>query len=213
MKRSNDTVLQIKGSFHLNMPHRALHENFRMFTISGILFLVIIVCGKAWALDEFAGLKCGTDIPKSLIGKRDSNEPVSALEGRYKELGLKNLGGTEISDRLFLASWQICGSEYDLLVNTKTGLIRDALLFPAHSATSPMFIGKCQADGKETPETVLAVLNNGAGANARDQKLAKTMLKATAAWKIDESKAKFAQRSTENLVCPLVGIVTADGGP
>ena len=195
------------------MSHRAWRENSRMRAIPVVLFLLIIACGKLWAVDEFTGIKCGADIPKALVGKRDSNEPVSALEGRYKELGLKNLGGTEISDRLFLASWQICGSEYDLLVNTKTGLIRDALLFPAHSATSPMFIGKCQADGKETPEAVLAVLNNGAGANARDQKLAKTMLKATAAWKIDESKAKFAQRSTENLVCPLVGIVTADGGP
>ena len=195
------------------MSYGTLRANPRTFNIRVILFLLTIVCGKAWALDEFAGLKCGTDIPKSLIGKRDSNEPVSALEGRYKELGLKNLGGTEISERLFLASWQICGSEYDLLVNTKTGLIRDALLFPAHSATSPMFIGKCQADGKETPETVLAVLNNGAGANARDQKQAKTMLKATAAWKIDETKAKFAQRPTDNLVCPLDGIVTADGGP
>ena len=114
---------------------------------------------------------------------------------------------------MFLASWQICGGEYDLLVNTKTGLIHDVLLFPPHSATSPMFIGKCQADGRETPETVLAVLNNTAGANARDQKLAKTMLKATAAWKIDETKEKFAQRSPDNLVCPLDGIVTSDGGP
>jgi hypothetical protein len=184
-----------------------------MFTIPGILFFLIIVRGNAWALDEFAGLKCGTDIPRSLIGKRDSNEPIAALEKRHKELGLKNLGGTEVSDRLFLASWQICGSEYELLVNTKTGLIRDVLLFPAHSAASPMFIGRCQADGKEIPETVLAVLNNTAGANARDQKLAKTMLKATAAWKIDEAKARFGQRPTDNLVCPLDGIVTADGGP
>jgi len=100
------------------MSHRALHENLRVLAIPVVLFLLIIVCGKAWALDEFAGLQCGTDIPKSLIGKRDSNEPVAALEKRHKELGLKNLGGTEVSDRLFLASWQICGSEYDLLVNT-----------------------------------------------------------------------------------------------
>ena len=139
--------------------------------------------------------------------------PCLLSKGGTRNWVLRTLGGTEISDRLFLASWQICGSEYDLLVNTKTGLIRDALLFPAHSATSPTFIGRCQADGKELPETVLAVLNNSPGYSARDEKMAKTTLKATAAWKIDESKAKFAQRSTENLVCPLVGIVTADGGP
>jgi len=184
-----------------------------MFKIRVILFVLIIACGKVWALDEFAGIKCGADIQKSLIGKRDSNEPVVALEGRHKDLGLKNLGGTEISDRLFLASWQICGSEYELLVNTKSGLIRDVLPFPSHSATSPMFIGACQADGKEVAGTVVAVLNNSAGYNARDEKLAKTMLRAMAAWKIGQTKGKFAKQSTENLGCPLSGIVTLDGGP
>ena len=239
------------------------------------LFLVVIVCGKAWALDQFAGIKCGTDIPKSLVGKRDSNERVAVLEERHKDLGLKNLGGTEISDRLFLASWQICGSEYELLVNTKSGLIRDVLLFPHHSAASPMFIGTCQADGhklsrnagvsgagagRRNPECsegslnsvggkgiqiresrnagvsgagagrrnpdpeqsergrnrstiVVAVLNNSGGHNPRDQKLAGTMLKATDAWKIDETKEKFTKQPADNLECPLDGIVTQDGGP
>jgi hypothetical protein len=166
-----------------------------------------------WALDEFTGLKCGADIPKSLVGKRDSNEPVAAVEGRHKDLGLKNLGGSDISDRLFLASWQICGSEYELLVTTKNGLIRDVLPFPHHSATAPMFIGTCQSGGKENPGSVVAVLNNSAGYNPKDEKLAKTMLKATAAWKIDETKAKFVQQPTEKLGCPLGGIVTQDGGP
>jgi hypothetical protein len=188
-------------------------ENPTMFKIRVMLFVLIIVCGKAWALDQFAGIKCGADIPKSLLGKHDSNEPVVVLEKRHKDLGLKDLGGSEISDRLFLSSWQICGSEYELLVNTKSGLIRDVLPFPVHSATSPMFIGTCQADGKEVPGTVVAVLNNSAGYNARDEKLAKTMLKATAAWKIDETKEKFAKQETQNPGCPLSGIVTLDGGP
>lgn len=195
------------------MSHGALRENPRTFKMQVILFLLIIVCGKAWALDEFAGIKCGADIPKSLVGKRDSNERVVVLEERHKDLGLKDLGGTEISDRLFLASWQICGSEYELLVNTKNGLIRDVLPFPPHSATSPMFIGACQAHGKKIPEAVVAVLNNSARYDARDGKLAKTMLQATAAWKIDVTKEKFARQSTENLGCPLGGIVTLDGGP
>jgi len=184
-----------------------------MFKIRVMLFVLIIVCGKAWALDQFEGIKCGTDISKSLLGKHDSNEPVVVLEKRHKDLGLKDLGGTEISDRWFLSSWQICGSEYELLVNTKSGLIRDVLPFPSHSATSPMFIGTCQADGKEVPGSVVAVLNNSAGYNARDEKLAKTMLKATAAWKIDETKEKFAKQAAQNLACPLSGIVTLDGGP
>lgn len=182
-----------------------------MFKIRAVLFLLAMVCGQAWALDEFAGIKCGADIPKSLIGKRDSSEPVAVIEARHKNLGLKNLGGSEISDGLFVASWQICGSEYELLVNTKGSLIRDVLPFPAHSAKAPMFIGACNAEGKEVPE-VVAVLDNSAGYDARDEKLAKTMLKATAAWKIDETKQKFAKRSTENLTCPLSGIVTQDSG-
>ena len=105
-----------------------------------IFLLLILTLGTSWAADEFAGLKCGADIPKSLIGKRDSNEPVAAIEKRHADLKLKNLGGTEISDGLFLASWQICGSEYELLVNTGQGLIRDVLPFPAHSAAAPMFM-------------------------------------------------------------------------
>ncbi len=181
--------------------------------MSKILFFMALVCGQACALDQFAGIKCGADLPKSLVGKRDSNERVAVLEQRHKDLGLKNLGGTEISDHLFLASWQICGSEYELLVNTKTGLIRDALAFPNHSKASPMFIGTCQASGKKISGTVVAVLNNSAGHNARDQKLAGTMLKATAAWRIDETKEKFTLQPVDNLECPLDGIVTQDGGP
>ncbi|HEV2990096.1 MAG TPA: hypothetical protein VG759_16760 [Candidatus Angelobacter sp.] len=185
-----------------------------MLNIRIIFFLlVVIVCGKAWAFDQFAGVKCGANFPKSLVGKRDSNERVAVPEQRHKDLGLKNLGGTEISDRLFLASWQICGSEYELLVNTKTGLIRDLLLFPHHSATSPMFIGACQADGRQIPGVVVAVLNNSAGHNPRDEKLAGTMLKATVAWRIDETKEKFMQQPLDKLQCPLGGIVTQDGGP
>jgi hypothetical protein len=185
-----------------------------MFKIPTIfLIVVVIVCGKAWALDQFAGIKCGAGLPKSLVGKRDSNERVAVLEERHKDLSLKNLGGTDISDRLFLSSWQICGSEYELLVNTKSGLIRDVLLFPHHSATAPMFIGTCQADGHKLPTAVVAVLNNSAGYNPRDQKLAGTMLKATDAWKIDETKEKFTKQPADNLQCPLDGIVTQDGGP
>jgi hypothetical protein len=179
-----------------------------------ILFLLIIVCGRAWALDEFDGIKCGVDIPKFLVGKRSPNERVVVVEGRHKDLGLKDLGGLEISDRLFLSGWQICGSEYELLLNTKSGLIRDVLPFPSHSATSPMFtVGTCQADGKDLADAVVAVLDNSAGYKARGGGSARIMLRAIAAWKIDETKQKFVKQSTENLRCPLDGIVTRDGGP
>jgi len=208
-----NAIFEFNKESPAQMSHCVPRENPGTCKIRVIVFLLVIACGKAWALDQVAGIKCGGDIPKSLIGKRDSNERVAVLEERHKDLGLKDLGGTEISDRLFLASWKICGSEYELLVNTKTGLIRDVLPFPPHSATSPMFIGSCQADGKKIPATIVAVLNNSAGYNAKDGKLAKTMLKASTAWKIDETKEKFTKQPTENLACPLDGIVTLDGGP
>src|SRR5215471_9701719 len=103
------------------------------------VFALSLSAPAAWAQDQFAGVKCGTDIPKALIGKRDSNGAAAAIESRHKDLGLKNLGGDEISDRLFLASWEICGSEYELLVNTQRGIIRDVLPFPPHSKASSMF--------------------------------------------------------------------------
>jgi len=184
-----------------------------MFKIRFVLFVLMIVSAKTWGLDQFAGIKCGADIAKTLIGKHHSNEQVAVLEKRHSDLGLKDFGGIEISDRLFLASWQICGSEYDLLLDTKAGLIRDVLPFPSHSATSPQFIGACQADGKEVSGTVLAVLDNSARYNPRDEKLAKTMLKASAAWKVDDAKATLVKQSTENLECPLEGVITLDGGP
>lgn len=178
-----------------------------------VLLLLVVSCGRAQALDkdEFDGFKCGADIPKTLVGQRAANERTAALEQRHKNLGLKDLGGIDISDRLFMASWQICGREYEILVSR--GIIRDVLLFPAHSTASPMFIGACQADGKKTAGTIVAVLNNSAGYDARDTKMAGTMLNATATWKIDESKDKFVKQSAENIRCPLDGVVTVDGAP
>ena len=61
-------------------------------------------------------------------------------------------------------------------------------------------------------EAVVAVLDNSAGYNARDNPQAKTQLKATAAWKIDDGKERFVAISTESLSCPLEGIITLDGG-
>lgn len=184
-----------------------------MLKVRVIFFAFLISFAHAWAADEFAGIQCGADIHKVLVGKHVSNGPAAVTENRHRDLGLKNLGGDEISDRLFLAAWQICGGEYELLVNTKQDLIRDVLPFPPHSAAAPMFIGTCQVGGKDISGIVVAVLNNSAGHDARDKAAAKTMLAATAAWKIDETKGKFYPQSTVNLGCPLGGINTGDGGP
>lgn len=81
------------------------------------------------------------------------------------------------------------------------------------STSSPEFIGGCQVKGTELPEGVIAVLDNSAGLNARDGAKAKTLLKATAVWKMNEHHERFEPLSTDNLGCPLGSVVTSDGGP
>ena len=130
-----------------------------------------------------------------------SNERIVVLGERHKDLGLKDLGGTEISDRLFLTSWRICGEEY-LLLEDKD-VVRDVLKFPKHSKESPQFIGTCQSNGHDLLGTAIGMLKNEAGAD---------ILPAVMAWKIDEKQMKFVQLQTEGLRCSRDGIITADGG-
>lgn len=160
----------------------------------------------AWAqiaiADEFQNVRCGSDIPKAMIGRHSSNEPVVAIERKYRALGLKDIGADEISDRLSSVNWQICGAEFTELID-RGNIVRDVLPFPAHSKTSPGFSGFCRLNGKELPDVIVAVLD---GTSATDA------LPAQAAWKIDQQKAKFIKISTEGLVCPRSGIYTVDGG-
>lgn len=161
-----------------------------------------LVCsGAAGAADGFGSVRCGADIPKALIGQTMSDERVVVIEGRHKDLGLEDLGGSEISDRLFLISWRICGDEYALLEDKNR--VRDVLRVPRHSKASPAFIGSCQIHGKESPDTVIAVLKDDPGAER---------LSAVAAWKIDEKAASFIKLEAEELRCPRDGVITSDGG-
>jgi hypothetical protein len=166
------------------------------------VLVLLLASVQARALDGFEKVQCGSDIPKALIGQRTSDEPVAAIEGRHAALGLKNLGGSEISDKLFSASWLICDKEYALILDDHS-VVRDALLFPPHSKSSPGFMGACQVGGKKGPGTIIAVLKNEAGAE---------LLAAEAAWKIDEKSAKFVKMTTEGLRCPRDGIFSTDGG-
>jgi len=173
-----------------------------MKRIASLLVALLVVCPAAYASDGFEKVRCGADIPKALIGQHLSNEPVAAIESRYAALGLKNLGSYDASDTLFSASWLICGSEFELIVDEHS-LVHDALQFPAHSKSSPGFIGSCRLKGKDIPGTVIAVLDNEAG---------KETLAAKAAWKIDDKAARFVKLDSEGLRCPRDGILTQDGG-
>jgi len=167
---------------------------------------LLAVIPLAWALssfaDEFQNLQCGPDIPKAMIGKRSSNEPVVALEKKYRALGLKNLGGDEISENLSSVNLMICGSEYVELIDRR-GTVRDVIAFPPHSKSAPAFSGFCRLNGKELPDVIVAVLD---GAATSDSLPVKT------AWKIDQKQAKFVAVASEGLACPKDGIATSDGG-
>ena len=128
------------------------------------------------------------------------NEKVAVIEERHRDLGLKDLGGTDISDRLFLISWQICGEEYALLEDKD--VVKDVLKFPKHSKDSPEFIGSCQLNGHDVPGTAIGVLKNEDG----------KFLPAMIAWKIDDKQVKFVNLQTEGLRCSRDGIITSDGG-
>jgi len=169
-----------------------------MLLCGTILFAGEAYCGP----DGFKNIKCGSDISKGLMGQVVSDEPVAVIEGRHKDLGLKDMGGSEISDRLFLASWQICGNEY-IWIQDNHSVVRDAMPFPPHSKDSPEFMGTCQSNGKDMSGIIIAVLKNEIG---------KEMLPVKAAWKIDEKKARFVKLATDGLRCPRSGIATQDGG-
>ncbi len=83
----------------------------------GILLLVTgwLATNAFAGSDGFTGSQCGSDIAKALTGKRMSNERIVDLEKRHADLALKDLGASEISDRLSCISWLICESEFMLL--------------------------------------------------------------------------------------------------
>ena len=166
-----------------------------------ILVLLFSCSSSICNADGFDSIRCGSDIPKALLGRNMPNAKVVAIEERHKDLGLKDLGGTEISDRLFLISWRICGDEYVLLEDQN--VVRDVLKFPKHSKDSPQFIGSCQLNGHDVPGTAIGILKNEDGVE---------ILPAVIAWKIDDKQIKFVKLETEGLRCSRDGIITADGG-
>ncbi|MGE5209063.1 MAG: hypothetical protein ACM3KL_07010 [Alphaproteobacteria bacterium] len=166
-----------------------------------ILVLPLFCASRICAADGFDAVQCGSDIVKALLGRKMPNEKVSVLQERHKDLGLEDLGGSEISDRLFLVSWRICGAEYVLLEDDD--VVRDVLKFPEHSKSAPQFVGSCQSNGHDLPGSAIGMLKNEEGVE---------MLPVVVAWKIDEKQVKFVKLQTEGLRCSRDGIITADGG-
>ena len=167
-----------------------------------LIVIILLLFSRSFCnADGFASVRCGSDIRKALVGQKMSNEPVAVLEERHKDLKLKDLGASEISDHLSAISWEICGEEYVLLEDKN--VVRDVLQFPKHSKDSPAFVGSCQLNGQDVPGTAIGVLKNEDGVK---------MLSAVTAWKIDEKQMKFVELKPAGLRCSRDGIITADGG-
>ncbi|MGE5212151.1 MAG: hypothetical protein ACM3NN_00525 [Nitrospirota bacterium] len=172
-------------------------QNILVLMLGLSLFCNSAVCDA----DGFDSVRCGSDVQKALLGRKMSNEKIAVLEERHKDLGLKDLGASEISDQLSVISWQICGEEYVLLEDKD--IVRDVLKFPKHSKELPAFVGSCQLNGHDLPGTAIGVLKNEDGVK---------ILPAVSAWKVDDTQLKFVELKTEGLSCSRDGIITADGG-
>jgi hypothetical protein len=171
-------------------------------SVAIFMLVLTIFCGTSICdADGFDSVRCGSDVRKALLGRTMRNERTVVIEERHKDLGLKDLGGTEISDRLFLISWRICGDEYVLLEDHD--VVRDVLKFPKYSKDSPQFIGSYELNGHNVPGTAIGVLKNEAGVE---------MLPVVIAWKIDDKQMKFVKLQAEGLRCSRDGIITSDGG-
>jgi hypothetical protein len=174
-----------------------------MKRLIGILVLALMGCSQAYARDGFEKVRCDGDIVKALIGQRGSNETVVAIEGRHKDLSLKDLGASDYGSFSSI-SWLICGKEFMVLEDNHTNVIRDVLEFPAHSREKPEFEGSCKLKGKLMTETVIAILRDQSG---QDE------LPAEAAWKVDEKRVKFVKIPTDDMLCPRDGITEPRSQP
>ena len=158
----------------------------RMF----LLLVLLAFVPACWAEDGFGSVTCGGDIPKELVGKKLSNEPDSAVENRHKNLALKDLGGDEITDDLFLSTWTICGSDY--MVTLKRGVVSDVLMMPAHAGAEKEFDGDCKKGNAPVSGVIVGILVDRSGLDA---------LSAKTAWRLDEKTGKFTSIPADGLTC------------
>ena len=118
-----------------------------------------------------------------------------------KDLVLKDLGGDEITDDLFLSTWSICGSDYMLTLTR--GVVSDVLKMPAHAGTEKEFDGDCTKDKTPVPGVIVGILVDQPGSDA---------LPAKTAWKLDEKTGEFTSISPDGLTCARHDILFPDGG-
>lgn len=163
-------------------------------------------------VDEFSTVRCDRDVVKVLIGRPVINDRVVTIERAHADIGLEDRGASAINDSLWFISWGMCGRDYSLLESKHR--VVDALLFPTHSRRYPQFLGWCMR-GRDTIQVVHAVLDNPGWRPAGQPVYLtgdSTMLRAIAAWKIDERARRFVPMDTAGLRCSRSGMYSVDGG-
>ena len=167
----------------------------------------------ALASEAFTSVRCSDDVAMALVGKTIPKGMVAEIERRYRDIGLRNEGGSEISKTLFLGGWTMCGMEYAVLTD-QHDVIQDAIPF-SRSRAQPGFFGACEGPGQVTLELVLAALDipNPPGAMSHYAPSDKTLEAVILAWRVDGTRRRFVKLLERPLRCPRNGIFTADGGP
>ncbi len=181
------------------------------FVLGSLLAFAALVAGTgAQAAGGFESVHCGADVRSALIGKKMSNEPVMQTEKRHTDIGLKDMGGDELSDDLSSVAWKICGKEYFTVVSSG-GAIRDVLELPQHSHTAPHFTSLgCKINGKPGSDLVVGVYDN---TKVFPHETPDDLLPATAAWTINQKTGKMSPLSVAGLKCPRIDIVSSDSDP
>jgi hypothetical protein len=62
-------------------------------TVAIFMLILPLFCGSSICdADGFDSVRCGADVRKALLGSAMTNEKVSVIEERHKDLKLKDLG-------------------------------------------------------------------------------------------------------------------------
>ena len=177
-----------------------------MKKLACLLAFIFLASGPVAHADAFQKVKCGSDIPKALIGQHASNDRVAVLEQKSRALGLKDLGADEISDRLSSVNWQICGAEFILLIGrSKFSVPRCAAVAGAFQALTGLR-GHLPGQGPGS-----SPMSSSPSWMARPRQ---EYFPVQAAWKIDQQQAEVRQGLHRRPGLPAKRNATSvDGGP
>jgi hypothetical protein len=151
---------------------------------------LLLPFGLAYSAPQgFSDLTCDSDIEKAMSGRTLPNGAVAAIEASHKDIGLKDLGGYEVADGIFLGAWRICGNQYMFLEHGSR--VKAVLKIPDQfKSFDEVFI--CSPVGGSPKGTIVAVPTTTQS---------KTTIRPQLAWRVDEKKVTFVPITTGPLEC------------